>query len=151
MTAERFTDLYNRYYKECYGYARTFLRRMNHTILQPEDLVHQVFMDTWRRGIFQTDEPSKLLCFFIRQRGVDAFRRMKVEQNKIINMPIYKEERWEELQSIKLLPPKQREVLSLTLEGYDGVEIAQITGSNHSTIRYRKREAINKLKKICYQ
>jgi DNA-binding CsgD family transcriptional regulator len=49
------------------------------------------------------------------------------------------------------LPPRQREVMAWTIDGYDPEEIAQLTGKNPATVRSHLRHARTSLKAALVQ
>jgi DNA-directed RNA polymerase specialized sigma24 family protein len=52
------------------------------------------------------------------------------------------------MRALRDLPPEQREVVVLWMQGLELVEVARITGDSWHTIVSRKRYALAKLKRL---
>lgn len=150
MTTETFNRLYRSHWRICMQYARKCLQGIPGSILEPADLVQQVFMNIWEKG--PSECSTGLLIFLVRQRGTDHFRKMRVEerglQQYLISEPV--DLSGEIREAINRLPRQKQYVLNLFLAGYDGAEMAELLNANQSTVRYWKAEAVKEVKKRFY-
>lgn len=152
MTPETFTHLYRTHWATCIRYARRCLQSMPGNAVEPEDLVQQVFLNIWERGR-KDHYTCGTLIFMVRQRGIDRYRSVMSEKrtlegaNRIppydpIDIPA------EIREAMAGLPTRHREALELSIQGFDGVEIAGLFNAKGATVRYWRRQAIMKIKSL---
>jgi RNA polymerase sigma factor (sigma-70 family) len=153
--------LYRRYGGACFGLARRILDD-NHLA---EDVVQQVFTALWKGSGFdaQRGAVSTWLMSVTHHKSIDVLRREAPRRMRLaseqallevaVSGPGPDEEAWMRLRaertrdSLKTLPPEQRELLLLAYYGgYSQSEIAGLTGLPLGTVKSRTLTAMRKLR-----
>lgn len=153
--------LYRRYGGACFGLARRILDDNQ----LAEDVVQQVFTALWKGSGFdiRRGAVSTWLMSVTHHKSIDVLRReaprrkrMASEQALLevaVTGPGPDEEAWMRLraertrESLKTLPPEQRELLLLAYYGgYSQSEIAGLTGLPLGTVKSRTLTAMRKLR-----
>lgn len=159
-TSEQFQQLYSRYYKVLMLYAL----KMTEDRETAEDLVQNVFLGLWEnRETFQNEASVRSYLYLtVRRRLIDSVRHAKVEdkyrdliQNETDCQQMMQEE--DEMftnevyrrlfEAINELPPRQRELFLLYMQGKKNAEIAQVMNITAETIRVQKKRALKTLRK----
>ena len=159
-TPEQFQQLYGRYYKVMMLYAL----KMTDDREAAEDLVQNVFLGLWEnRETFHEESPVRSYLYLtIRRRIIDQMRHAKVEgkyksyvlkgagdmlevqdDEEIFTNEVY----CRLFDAINELPPRQRELFLLYMQGKKNAEIAQVMNITEETIRVQKKRAIKTLRK----
>lgn len=159
-TPEQFKQLYGRYYKVMMLYAL----KMTVDRDAAEDLVQSVFLALWENRATFHDEASvhSYLYLTIRRRIIDQARHAKVEgkyRNYVLkgaddmltaeeDEEVFTNEVYRRLfDAINELPPRQRELFLLYMQGKKNAEIAQVMNITEETIRVQKKRALKTLRK----
>ncbi len=159
-TPEQFRQLYGRYYKVMMLYAL----KMTDDRDAAEDLVQNVFLALWESRETFHDEASvnSFLYLTIRRRIIDQVRHAKVEgkyKNYLLkgagdmltaeeDEEVFTNEVYRRLfEAINELPPRQRELFLLYMQGKKNAEIAQVMNITEETIRVQKKRALKTLRK----
>lgn len=158
-TPEQFQLLYGRYYKVLMLYAlKTTDDRET-----AEDLVQNVFLSLWENRETFHDEASvrSYLYLTVRRRIIDQSRHAKVEgkyKSFVLNEAdhlqvaeddeeVFTQEVYRRLfDAINELPPRQRELFLLYMQGKKNAEIAQAMHITEETIRVQKKRALKTLR-----
>jgi RNA polymerase sigma factor (sigma-70 family) len=155
--------LYRRYGGACYGLAR---RILDDTQLA-EDVVQQVFTALWKGSGFdiRRGAVSTWLMSVTHHKSIDVLRREAPRRKRLaseqallevaVSGPGPDEQAWMRLraertrESLKTLPPEQRELLLLAYYGgYTQTEIAGLTGLPLGTVKSRTLTAMRKLRVV---
>src|SRR5271155_510300 len=158
---EALETLYRRYGGACFALAR---RILDDTHLA-EDVVQQVFTALWKGSGFDARRGavSTWLMSVTHHKSIDVLRREAPRRKRLaseqallevaVSGPGPDEEAWMRLRaertrdSLKTLPPEQRELLLLAYYGgYTQSEIAGITGLPLGTVKSRTLTAMRKLR-----
>jgi RNA polymerase sigma factor (sigma-70 family) len=158
---EALETLYRRYGGACFALAR---RILDDTHLA-EDVVQQVFTALWKGSGFdaQRGAVSTWLMSVTHHKSIDVLRREAPRRMRLaseqallevaVSGPGPDEEAWMRLRaertrdSLKTLPPEQRELLLLAYYGgYSQSEIAGLTGLPLGTVKSRTLTAMRKLR-----
>ncbi|HBF06268.1 MAG TPA: RNA polymerase sigma-70 factor [Prevotella sp.] len=159
-TPEQFQQLYGRYYKVMMLYAL----KMTDDQDAAEDLVQNVFLTLWENRETFHEEASvrSYLYLTIRRRVIDQARHAKVEgkyKSYVLkgagdmlmaeeDDEIFTNEVYHRLfDAINELPPRQRELFLLYMQGKKNAEIAQAMNITEETIRVQKKRALKTLRK----
>jgi RNA polymerase sigma factor (sigma-70 family) len=153
--------LYRRYGGACFALARRILDD-NHLA---EDVVQQVFTALWKGSGFDPGRGavSTWLMSVTHHKSIDVLRREAPRRKRLaseqalldvaVGGPGPDEEAWMRLRaqrtrdSLKTLPPEQRELLLLAYYGgYSQTEIAGITGVPLGTVKSRTLTAMRTLR-----
>lgn len=153
--------LYRRYGGACFALARRILDD-NHLA---EDVVQQVFTALWNGSGFdpRRGAVSTWLMSVTHHKSIDVLRREAPRRKRLaseqalldvaVGGPGPDEEAWMRLRaqrtrdSLKTLPPEQRELLLLAYYGgYSQAEIAGITGLPLGTVKSRTLTAMRRLR-----
>lgn len=128
-----------------------------------EDLVQNVFLSLWEKRDEFHEEASvrSYLYLTIRRRVIDQLRHSKVEcrYKKYVlkgtddmltiedDEDVFTNEVYRRLfDSINELPPRQRELFLLYMQGKKNAEIAQMMNVTEETIRVQKKRALKTLR-----
>ncbi len=158
-TPEQFQLLYGRYYKVLMLYAF----KMTDDRDAAEDIVQNVFLGLWeKRETFHDEESVRSYLYLtVRCRVIDQVRRAKVEgkyksyaQKEAAEMldaqaeeDVFTHEVYRRLfDAINELPPRQRELFLLYMQGKKNAEIAQVMDITEETIRAHKKRALKTLR-----
>jgi len=155
--------LYRRYGGACFALARRILddRQL------AEDVVQQVFTALWKGSGYDASRGavSTWLMSVTHHKSIDVLRREGPRRTRLaseqallevaVTGPGPDEEAWMRLraertrESLKSLPPEQRELLLLAYYGgYTQVEIAGLTGLPLGTVKSRTLTAMRKLRTL---
>lgn len=149
--------LFHAYYKSLVLWADTFL---NH-LAQAEDLVQELFIHIWEKGVYKELKPETLSSFLftaVRNRCFNLLEKKDVFKFKtdIEDVVLLFEEynhRQEEmemqvLQEIENLSPRSREIIyGVFVEGKKYREVAESLHISESSIKTVVRRAVRKLRK----
>jgi RNA polymerase sigma factor (sigma-70 family) len=155
--------LYRRYGGACFSLARRILDDNQ----LAEDVVQQVFTALWKGSGFDARRGavSTWLMSVTHHKSIDVLRREGPRRTRLayeqallevaVSGPGPDEEAWMRLRaertrdSLKTLPPEQRELLLLAYYGgYTQSEIAGITGLPLGTVKSRTLTAMRKLRVV---
>jgi RNA polymerase sigma-70 factor, ECF subfamily len=155
--------LYRRYGGSCFSLARRILDDNQ----LAEDVVQQVFTALWKGSGFDARRGavSTWLMSVTHHKSIDVLRREGPRRTRLaseqallevaVSGPGPDEEAWMRLRaertrdSLKTLPPEQRELLLLAYYGgYTQSEIAGITGLPLGTVKSRTLTAMRKLRVV---
>ncbi len=159
-TPEQFQQLYGRYYKVMMLYAL----KMTDDQDAAEDLVQNVFLTLWesREAFHEEASARSYLYLTIRHRIIDQVRHAKVEgkyKNYVLkgagdmlaaeeDEEVFTYEVYRRLfDAINELPPRQRELFLLYMQGKKNAEIAQVMNITEETIRVQRKRALKTLRK----
>lgn len=159
-TPEQFQQLYGRYYKVMMLYAL----KMTDDRDAAEDLVQNVFLSFWENRATFHEESSvrSYLYLTVRRRIIDQVRHAKVEgkyKSYVLkgagdmlevqdDEEVFTNEVYRRLfDAINELPPRQRELFLLYMQGKKNAEIAQVMNITEETIRVQKKRALKTLRK----
>ena len=155
--------LYRRYGGACFALARRILddRQL------AEDVVQQVFTALWKGSGYDASRGavSTWLMSVTHHKSIDVLRREGPRRTRLaseqallevaVTGPGPDEEAWMRMradrtrESLKSLPPEQRELLLLAYYGgYTQVEIAGLTGLPLGTVKSRTLTAMRKLRTL---
>jgi RNA polymerase sigma-70 factor (ECF subfamily) len=155
--------LYRRYGGACYALARRILddRQL------AEDVVQQVFTALWKGSGYNSERGavSTWLMSVTHHKSIDVLRREAPRRKRLaseqallevaVSGPGPDEEAWMRLraertrESLKSLPPEQREVILLAYYGgYTQAEIAGLIGLPLGTVKSRTLTAMRKLRAL---
>jgi RNA polymerase sigma-70 factor (ECF subfamily) len=151
FTDEELAELYrrnvSRVYRLCYIYLKN--------AVDAEDALQSVFLKFLQASISFNDEEHEKAWFITTSRNYckdilkSWWKRQRVDLESLPEIILQDEENLEKEIIIKLmsLPEKYKTVLHLYyIEGYSVKEIAELLGSNESTIRSRMQRGREKLK-----
>lgn len=158
-TPEQFQQLYGRYYKVMMLYAL----KMTDDRDAAEDLVQSVFLALWENRETFNDEAAvrSYLYLTVRRRIIDQVRHARVEgkyKNFVLkgagdvstaeeDEEVFTNEVYRRLfDAINELPPRQRELFLLYMQGKKNAEIAQVMNITVETIRVQKKRALKTLR-----
>lgn len=151
--------LYDNYYRALVGYACQFVNKE-----MAEDIVQELFSILWeRRPKFKTQaQLSSYLYTTVHNTSYNQLRHQSVhdnyrqhvidhlEESMLVDDAVdifNKEEIYRQLfLAIDQLPPRQREIFLLCMEGKKNKEIAEQLDISAETVKKQKRRAINHLK-----
>ena len=155
--------LYRRYGGACFALARRILDDSQ----LAEDVVQQVFTALWKGSGYDASRGavSTWLMSVTHHKSIDVLRREGPRRTRLaseqallevaVTGPGPDEEAWMRLraertrESLKSLPPEQRELLLLAYYGgYTQVEIAGLTGLPLGTVKSRTLTAMRKLRTL---
>jgi RNA polymerase sigma-70 factor (ECF subfamily) len=146
--------LYERHASALFGYARGMLRSRQ----EAEDLIHDVFLEAWRRsGDYSAERGSvrAWLLVRVRSRALDRLKsagRSRVVSDEphssaVVPFGVGDERRLREL--LSRMPESQQEVIILGyFEGLSTVEIAERLGIPAGTVKSRTRAALGALRTV---
>jgi RNA polymerase sigma factor (sigma-70 family) len=158
---EALETLYRRYGGACFALSRRILDDNQ----LAEDVVQQVFTALWKGSGFDVRKGalSTWLMSVTHHKSIDVLRREAPRRKRLaseqallelaVSGPGPDEEAWMRLraertrESLKTLPPEQRELLLLAYYGgYTQTEIAGLTGLPLGTVKSRTLTAMRKLR-----
>jgi len=159
---ESLSELYDRHHRTAFALAYRALGDRG----LAEDVLQDTFLAVWRQaGSYRPERGTVRAWLFsiVRHRAIDMARK---RQNTNGDVPLDRHEysldypdAWDEvsqnldrqrvLQAMALLPPEQREALSLSyFSGYTCQEIAMQTGAPLGTVKGRMRLGLQKLRTV---
>jgi len=147
--------LYDRHAPTMLGVAM----RMLGDVREAEDLVHDVFLEIWRRADAYDPSRARVLTWCLvrlRSRAVDRLRaRQRTPETSLLqaaaelpaHAPTPSADHERLRAAVDALPAKQREVLELAyFDGLSGSEIAERLGVPHGTVKSRAAAGLRALR-----
>ncbi len=152
---EVFGDVYLYLFDDMFRYIN-YITADNH-IDDAEDIIHDIFIDLWRRNSIKFDSMIKLKGFLIiaiNNRVRNNIRHSKhtskyFEQiSKSTSYDILEFELYSIFNEIReILPSESAEILQLFFEGHKPAEIAKLLNKSPQIIYNKKNEALSILRK----
>lgn len=157
---EMFQYIYDHFFRMLVGYAYKFINVEN----DAEDIVQEVFLQLWtkRDTLYERKTLLRLLYTCVRNRCIDYLKHQTVEQaclsemakatEKDIDVEVFAAEIYSRLfLYIDNLPPRQRMLIQLAIDGKRNYEIAEEMQISIETVKRQKRNAIDKLRALFKQ
>ena len=157
---EMFQNLYDTHFRVLVGYAFRYIK----VETDAEDIVQEVFLLLWaKRATFsERSVLLKILYTSVRNRCIDHLKHQMVERGFSAQIDIEPEDNIEseifaaEIYSrlfhyIDNLPPRQRVLIQLAIDGKRNYEIAKEMQISIETVKRQKRNAIDKLRALFKQ
>lgn len=157
---EMFQYIYDHFFRMLVGYAYKFINVEN----DAEDIVQEVFLQLWtkRDTLYERKTLLRLLYTCVRNRCIDYLKHQTVEQaclsemakatEKDIDGEVFAAEIYSRLfLYIDNLPPRQRMLIQLAIDGKRNYEIAEEMQISIETVKRQKRNAIDKLRALFKQ
>ncbi len=147
--------LYSRYYKVMVAYAFPLLGRQD----EAEDAVQDAFFNLWKkRPTFDTDAHLKSYLYsVVRNQAIDR-RRKKNQLNGTGDFhdiaeeaphTFDSEEVYEMLfDAIDALPPRQRDIFLLIMEGKKNIEIAEVLNISLNSVKAQRQTGMKTLRSV---
>lgn len=144
--------LYTRHVRSLLVLARSMLKSPQ----EAEDLIHDVFLEAWRRSADYSEERGTVRAWLFMRTRSRALDRLKSngparvvlkEPTPTASAPYYDEHRLREL--LSKMPETQQQVLMLGyFEGLSTVEIAERLEIPIGTVKSRTRAALGALRNV---
>ena len=154
--------LYRHFYKPLVAFSA----RMVGGVKTAEEIVQDTFVRTWqKRNTFQSTGTLKAYLYnAVRNGSITHLRHEKVERSRIEaiereftemhtdadgEIHLHREEIYRQLlQAIEQLPPKQRELFILSVQGKTSAEIAAEMGITPESVKKQRQRGLARLREI---
>lgn len=161
-TVKREEEICTRVFKKYYRELAYFASRVLKDLEAGEDVVQDVFVMLYEKGVpvGEEEEVRSFLFVAVRNRCFDYLKHLKIvekhqqknEDEEVVNDTIVASIIETETLSIlkreiDLLPVECGKVMRLLIQGYNSTEVAQQLGVEASTVRAQKQRGIMLLKK----